>query len=138
MNFLDNNQSLINDTKSGIVYIMLIEDKNLLSNKFEKNISKYLDTCDDHNYFNLLFKINVDNVCIIENSVKILVKNTKYYCHKSAYEIDINILRNIITSCYELSYGLKQCVLQNDKIVENKFKQLKTTNHKLLIYIDYN
>lgn len=124
---LENNQKPKIQHTSGIIYIFKVVDKNNdslykigrtenLKNRLKNYNANVADDID------ILYIYECDDPVQIEKCIKIHMKEYQYRKYKEVYEVNINILKNVIKDCNKM---------------KNKYrKSSNTRNNKIYLFMD--
>ena len=115
---LEYNQKPKINPKKGILYILqAVDDLGLYkigkSIKFKRRLREY--QADKGNDIRPLYTFEVDDVDNIESCVKRHMKEFQYRKYKEIYQVDINMIKNILKEC-ESSYCRMQLIKKNKPI----------------------
>jgi hypothetical protein len=105
---LKNQKPRIVDTKEGFVYIIQGHSNQTLhriANYFKIGKAKRLqDRLDGYNTGNVnnieyLYQVHTENMDAVEKCVKLMCKKHQYRKRKEIYEIDLNIMKQVLDNC---------------------------------------
>lgn len=143
---LEKNQKPKLDIKSGIIYILEAQNTDITLYKLGKSedIKKRLKTYNTGNANDVepLFIVKVNDISSVENCIKSLCKKYQYRKYKEIYEIDLEIFKEVIETCSEISDKLAK--KYNDKKIKKKFVNMLsrmkniTLKNKYFIYLSEN
>lgn len=137
---LKTNQKPKVNVKGGVIYVVKALNSNESVYKLGKStdLKKRLNTYNSGNANDIepLFILQVKDIDKVEQCVKTVVKQFQYRKYKEVYEIDIDVLKIVISNCDEFMDGLIK-VIENKKKKEYSvpFKKLHTAEHGLYIYV---
>ena len=138
---LKNNQKPKLDIKGGVIYIIkaLNSDTTLYklgkSNDIKQRLNNY--NTGKANDIEPLFIIKVNDISSVENCIKNSCKKYQYRKYKEVYEIDIQVLKELIMMCDEFTNKIS-IILEKDKTTKKKLSRMKKQLEKYFIYIDSN
>lgn len=138
---LETNQKPKLYIKSGVIYIIRALNTDVTLYKLGKT-KDLRDRLNDYNIGNAndiepLFIIPVDDIHNVEKCVKNTVKKHQYRKWKEVYEIDIEILKEIMEKCNDFVNEMAKFLKDknDEKIINNKISRMKNKNNKHFIYI---
>lgn len=119
INKLETNQKPIINTNSGVIYIMKTDENIENVYKIGKT-KKFKDRLKTHNSshvdnIEILFIYETNDINQVENCLKSILKNKQYRKRKEFYEIDLNLLKELINDCNN--------IILKTKIKPKQFKQ---------------
>lgn len=128
---LENNQKpKINNNKK-IIYVFKALNSDLTLYKLGKTINSKTRfnnyNSSSANDIQIIFQYETENINQLETCVKSIIKKTQYRKRKEIYEIDINLLKEVIKNCDNNIIEL------NNKILNNNMK--RNNNEKLYMFI---
>jgi len=138
---LKNNQKPKVDIKGGVIYIIkaLNSEATLyklgMSNDLKQRLNNY--NTGNANDIEPLFIIKVNDIKGVENCIKNACRKYQYRKYKEVYEIDIQVLKELITMCDEFMNKIS-VILDKEKITKQKISRMKKKLEKYFIYIDSN
>lgn len=102
---LENNQKLTIkiDYKKGVIYFLKsqLEPDNVFklgkSKKFKKRLLSHNSSHSDD--VNIAFVFETDNIDEVEGCLKAILKKKQYRKRKEIYQIDLDVLKNIMEGC---------------------------------------
>ena len=128
---LENNQKIVPTNIKGVIYIIK-SPKDIdgiyrfgKTEDFKKRLVNYNSANSDK--MEVLFIFETKDITKIESCVISQIKEYRYKKRKDFYEIDINLLKNIINSCNQLTLKFKKNI---DK-TSNKIKGGSLTNNNV-------
>jgi len=130
---LENNTKEISQKIKGTVYIIRsMKDINGIyrfgqTENFKKRLSNYNSSNSDK--MEVMYIYETKDSKKIQDCVIVQIKQHRYKKRKDFYEIDINILKNIINDCSELTQKYKKSLSRNHK--------QEGGTCKLYLYINY-
>lgn len=138
---LETNQKPKTEIKGGIIYILraLNSDTTLYKLGKTEDLKKRLNTYNTGNANDIepLFILPVNDVDNVETCIKKICKLYKYRKYKEVYEIDIDVLKNVMIECSDfvnkMNNYLKNTVAKKD--FKNKISRMKQKLDKYYIYI---
>lgn len=141
---LEINQKPKVDVIGGVVYILraLNTDATLYKLGKSDDLKKRLQTYNTGNANNIeaLFILQVKDIKSVENCVKDACKKFQYRKYKEVYEIDINVLKEVMSDCNDFVSNM--AIKLRDKIEKKEFKskisRMKKKLDKYFIYISKN
>jgi len=132
VNILENNQKEIPKLSNGVIYI-LKSPKDIdgiyrfgKTENFKKRLINYNSANSDKMEIVMIYETK--NTTKIETCVITQIKELRYKKRKDFYEININLLKKIISDCSDLTLKYK-------KIINKNNEQNGGENNKLYIYI---
>ena len=119
INKLETNQKPIVNINSGVIYIMKT-DENIENVYKIGRTKKFKDRLKTHNSSHvdnveILFIYETNDINQVENCLKTILKTKQYRKRKEFYEIDLNLLKELINDCNNL--------ILKTKIKPKQFKQ---------------
>lgn len=134
---LEGNQKPKCDIKGGVIYVIEALNTDITLYKLGKTI----DTKNRFNTYNSgnandvhpLFIIKVNDVAEVEHCAKRALKNHQYRKYKEVYEVDLETIKDIISSCDEFMNGLQQIFEKDRKKVSKNISRMKKTKNKLFM-----
>ena len=138
---LKNNQKPKLNIKTGVLYIIEAQNTDVTLYKLGKsnNLKNRLNTYNSGNANDIipLFIISVKDIDHVEKCVKNACKRFQYRKYKEVYQIDIEVLKDVILKCDNLSNMVSnEFSKMNKHKLKNKIKKMKTNENKYFIYID--
>lgn len=137
INVLENNQKPIIQLKSDVIYFirsnLLPDDVFKLgkSKKFKQRLLSHNSSHADNLEVALIFETkNIDQV---ESCVKIILKKYQYKRRKEIYQVDIDILKEVLQNCDELVSRTENKI---KKRKEAKLTRTKDSNYNYFLYFD--
>ena len=120
---MQNNQKPIVDNREGTVYVLKtdLDIENLYrigkTKSFKSRISVHNST--HFNNVEIAFIFDTKNIDEVEACLKVLLKSKQYRKRKEFYEVDINIIKDLLEGCEKLSLKAKNKNIDKtlDKIV---------------------
>ena len=137
---LENNQKPKINPKKGIIYIFrALNENNVTLYKIGKTInSKKRFTSHNSplaNDIEIIMTYEADNIEQLESCVKLMMKKAQYRKYKEIYQVDIDIIKNVIKDCdTKLNYINNMIDRKNKKKKENKISNI-TNKDKLYLLI---
>lgn len=130
--------------EGGIVYILkaLNTDATLYKLGKTENLKNRLNTYNSGNANDVepLFILPVNNIDSVETCVKKACKKHQYRKYKEVYEIDIDVLKDVMTECND--FVNKMAIKLQDNNVKKNFKsqisRMKKKLDKYYMYISKN
>jgi predicted GIY-YIG superfamily endonuclease len=106
INKLETNQKPIVNINSGVIYIMKT-DENIENVYKIGRTKKFKDRLKTHNSshvdnIEILFIYETNDINQVENCLKTILKTKQYRKRKEFYEIDLNLLKELINDCNNL------------------------------------
>lgn len=99
-NKLKNNQKPIVNPQRGIIYVLKSDDNLLKLGRSDKTKSRIRTHNTSHpDNVEVLFVFETDNSKTVENCLKSLITEYQYRKRKEFYEIDIDLLKELIADC---------------------------------------
>lgn len=134
---LENNQKPKVDIKGGVIYIFeaLNTDLSLYKIGKSENIKNRLNTYNSGNAndIKILFIIQINDINSVESCVKHAMKKYQYRKYKEIYQVDIDVIKEIVTRCDVFVDQLKKFTETKDGV--KNLKRMKNTNNKLFMAI---
>jgi len=126
----------------GVIYILRALNTDVTVYKLgkTKNLNNRLKTYNTGNANNIepLFILPVKDITSVESCIKTSCKKFQYRKYKEVYEIDINVLKEVMVDCSE--FVDKMANKLQDKLENKKFKshitRMKKKIDKYFIYLD--
>lgn len=135
VNILENNQKEIPKLSQGVIYI-LKSPKDIdgiyrfgKTEDFKKRLLNYNSSNSDKMEIVMIYETK--NITKIETCVTAQIKELRYKKRKDFYEIDINLLKKLISDCANLTLKYKKSINKN----KNNNDQKGGYNDKLYMYI---
>jgi phage anti-repressor protein len=141
---LEKNQKPKVNIDSGIIYILkaLNSDTTLYKLGKTTNLKNRLKTYNSGNANDIepLFILPVKDIDSVESCIKKGCKKFQYRKYKEVYEIDIEVLKEVMEECNEFvnHLALKLTDKTEGKIIKDKIIQMKKKQNKYFIYISKN
>jgi hypothetical protein len=138
---LEKNQKPKVNINGGIIYILkaLNTETTLYKLGKSKNLKNRLKTYNSGNANDVepLFFLPVKDIYSVESCIKKGCKKHQYRKYKEVYEIDINVLKEVMEDCNEFvnQLALKLKDKTNKKKIKSEFSQMKKKQDKYFIYI---
>ena len=141
---LEINQKPKLNIKGGVIYILkaLNSETTLYKLGKTKNLKNRLNTYNTGNANDVepLFILPVNDIDSVESCVKKACKTHQYRKYKEVYEIDIDVLKDVMSECND--FVNKMAYKLNDKNEKKKFKtnisRMKKKLDKYFIYFAAN
>jgi phage anti-repressor protein len=135
---LKNNQKpKTKKAKGGVIYIIeaMNSDDTLYKLGKSKDLDKRIQNYNTGNANDIipLFELYVKDIDSVETCVKNACKKYQYRKYKEVYEIDINMLKEIMVSCDEFSESLKTIYEKYEKLTTKNIQRIKKSKHNLFI-----
>jgi phage anti-repressor protein len=141
IDILEHNQKPKIEQKKGVIYFLKsqLEADNIFklgkSKKFKKRLISHNSSHSDDVEVALIFE--TDNIDEVEGCMKAILKKKQYRKRKEIYQVDLDVLKNIMESCSEIMERLD--VKQKKKTLSkiSRIKKTKTninTNYFLFIH----
>jgi phage anti-repressor protein len=127
-------------------YIYIIEAQNNISAEKLYKIGKTINLNNRMKTYNTgnandaerLFTLKVDDIDTVENCIKNIVKKHQYRKYKEVYQINIDILKDIIVSCDYFTKCMIEKLKDEKKPTKNISRMQKNKNkNNFFIYIKY-
>jgi hypothetical protein len=139
---LETNQKSKLDIKGGVIYILKALNANVTLYKLGKstNLKNRLNTYNSGNANDIepLFILPVNDIDNVESCIKKSCKLYQYRKYKEVYEIDINVLKDVMTDCNDftnkMASKLKDKTTKKD--FETKISRMKKKIDKYFIYLE--
>ena len=137
---LENNQKPKINPKKGIIYIFrALNENNVTLYKIGKTInSKKRFTSHNSplaNDIEIIMTYEADNIEQLESCVKLMMKKAQYRKYKEIYQVDIDIIKNVIKDCDTKLNQINNMIdRKNKKKKENKISNI-TNKDKLYLLI---
>lgn len=124
----------------GILYIIKANNTTDTLYKIGKtsNLCNRLKTynSDKANDIEPLFIIPVKDIDSAEKCVKSLTKQFQYRKYKEVYEIDIEVLKELMEKCTDLANSMKKYYEQNKVQTKSNIKKMKQKGGKFFMVVD--
>ena len=138
---LETNLKPKNDIMGGVIYILraLNSDTTLYKLGMSSDLKKRLNNYNTGNANDIepLFILPVKDIKSVENCIKNSCKKFQFRKYKEVYEIDIQVLKELIIMCDEFTNKVS-IILEKDKTTKKKLGRMKKQLEKYFIYIDSN
>ena len=121
---LENNQKNIIEPKKGIIYVIKsnLERDNIFklgkSKRFKKRLLSHNSSHKDNMKIILIYE--TDDIDNVEKCIKLALKSKQYRKKKEIYEIDLDLLKEIIKDCDSLILKGKKILIKKKKILIKK------------------
>lgn len=142
---LEKNQKSKTNIIGGVIYILEAQNSDITLYKLGKSggIKKRLNTYNTGNANDVepLFIFKVNDITATENCIKSLCKKYQYRKYKEIYEININLFKEVIESCTEISNKLVKDyddMVKKKEINRNLSRMTKNINRKYFMYLTKN
>lgn len=126
--------------KSGILYIIKANNTSDTLYKIgrTKNLCNRMKTYNsgEANDLEPLFIVPVKDIDGSEKCVKSLIKQFQYRKYKEIYEVDIDVLKELMMICTEVSDVLQKYYENNKKTTLKNIKDMKKKQHKYFVIFD--
>lgn len=126
--------------KDGVLYIIKATNTSDTLYKIgkTKNLCNRLKTynSDKANDIEPLFMIPVKDIDSAEKCVKSLIKRFQYRKYKEVYEMDLEVLQELVEKCTDLANAMKKHFEQNKAQTVKSIKKMKQKGGKFFIVID--
>ena len=138
---LENNQKPKVNIKGGIIYILEAQNTNVSLYKLGKStdLKNRMNTYNSGNANDVIpiFILPVDDVDSVESCIKKACRNHQYRKYKEVYEIDIDLLKEIMEDCNELTTKLANKILnkENKKNFNKNISRMKQKLNNYYIFI---
>ena len=143
---LENNQKTVPTNIKGVIYIIK-SPKDIdgiyrfgKTEDFNKRLLNYNSANSDK--MEVLFIFETKDITKIESCVISQIKEYRYKKRKDFYEIDINLLKNIINSCNQLTLKFKKNIDKTNNKTNNKINNkikggslINDNIHNIFLYI---
>jgi len=140
LGLLKNNQkSKLKKKKGGIIYV--IEAMNSLTTLYKLgksgDILKRLNTYNSGNAndIEILFELYVDDKDAVETCVKNALKKFQYRKYKEIYEVDLQLIKEVVSKCDEFSEAFQELLEKYETNTKKQIGRMKETTNKLFIII---
>jgi hypothetical protein len=141
---LENNQKPKINIKSGVIYILesLNTDVTLYKLGKSKDLKNRLNTYNSGNANDVipLFILPVDDIDSVESCVKKACKKNQYRKYKEVYQIDIELLKEIMEDCNEFTKKLAKKIQSSEskRDFNKKISRMKKKLNNYFILISKN
>jgi len=129
------NQRPVPNIRGGVIYIMeaLNSDVTLYKLGRTDNLRNRFHTYNTGNANDVepLFILKVNDIDTVEGCVKNFVRDHQYRKYREIYEIDINILKQIMVTCNDFVNSMKKYITTKEGI--KKMNRIKKTKNKLFM-----
>lgn len=114
INTLESNQKTKLNPKSGVIYV-LKSNENIEGIYRIGRTKKFKERTEVHNSshpddMEIVFVYETNNIEEVENCLKSILKSKQYRKRKEFYEIDIDVLKELISGCEKLTLKVKKSV----------------------------
>lgn len=138
---LEKNQKPKQNIKGGIIYILEAQNSTTTLYKLGKtnDLKKRMRTYNTGNANDVepLFILKVLDIDAVETCVKAACKTYKYRKYKEIYEIDIDVLKQIMEKCNEtITFAIKHNTKNHKKIMKTNLSRMKEKKNKYFLLID--
>ena len=120
--------------KGGVIYILEALNTNTTLYKIGKSwdIRNRLNTYNSGNANDIepIFVIKVDDIDSVESCVKNAIKRFQYRKYKEIYEINLDILKQVMYSCDEFAGKINKLIDENDDLSDIDENNLYMAIHK--------
>lgn len=123
---LENNQKPIVDTKKGTIYVIRATDNENDSlykigktENLKKRAKQYNTGRADN--IEILFHYEVNDIHTVEKCIKLQMKKHQYRKYKEVYQINIDILKQVIKKCDEFEVIFKKENITNNQLAGNLY-----------------
>ncbi len=112
INILENNQKDIPNTKNGVIYVLKTDHDiiNLYkigkSKKFKERIRTHNSSHTDN--VDIVHIYETNDINTVEKCLKTLLASTQYRKRKEFYQIDLDILKDLIKTCDKMNLKVKK------------------------------
>ena len=138
---LETNLKPKNNIKGGIIYVLraLNSETTLYKLGMSSNLKKRLNNYNIGNANDIepLFILPVKDIKSVENCIKNACKKFQFRKYKEVYEININVLKEVISDCNEFvnNMAIKLQDENNNKLFKKTINRMKKKINKYFIYI---
>ncbi len=138
---LETNQKPKLNIKGGIIYVLEAQNSTTTLYKLGKttDLKNRMKTYNTGNANDVepLFILKVPDVDSIETCIKAACKTYRYRKYKEVYEIDIDVLKEVITRCNDtITFAIKNNVKNPKKVMKNNINKMKEKKNKYFLLID--
>ncbi|ARF11875.1 hypothetical protein Klosneuvirus_3_10 [Klosneuvirus KNV1] len=138
---LQTNQKPKLDIKGGIIYVLKAQNSDVTLYKLgkTKNIKDRIKNYNTGNANDVepIFIMKVNDVNAVENCVKNACKQYQYRKYKEVYQIDIDVLKEVMSKCDDImKFVAKKNTKQIKKQINDNIKQMETKEGTYFMYID--
>lgn len=134
------NQKPKTKVKGGVVYILEAQNSDVTLFKIgkTKDLKNRLNTYNSGNANEVepVFIIQVKDIDGVEACIKRSVREHQYRKYKEIYEIDIDVLKQVLTMCTDFTNEMQKFV--TSKAGSKKLQRLKKTDKQLFIGVFHN
>lgn len=140
LGLLKNNQKpKQKNKKGGVIYIIEAMNSDITLYKLGKSgdISKRLNTYNtgNANDIEILFELYVKDKDTVETCIKNTLKQFQYRKYKEVYEVDLQIIKEVVTKCDDFSGAFQDFLEKHQVKTKTQIGRIKNTNNKLFIVI---
>ena len=137
---LTKNQKPKTKVKGGVVYILEAQNSDVTLFKIgkTKDLKNRLNTYNSGlaNELEPVFIIEVRDIDGVEACIKRAVKEHQYRKYKEIYEIDLDVLKQVMTMCTDFTNEMQKFV--TSKVGSKKLQRLRRTDKNLFIGVFHN
>jgi len=138
---LQHNQRPKQNIKGGIIYVLEAQNSNTTLYKLGKtsDLKKRMKTYNTGNANDIepLFILKVLDIHAVETCIKAACKIYKYRKYKEIYEIDIDVLKQIMDKCNEtITFAIKHNTKNTKKVMYANISRMKEKKNKYFLLID--
>ena len=137
---LENNQKPKINPKKGIIYVFrALNEDNATLYKIGKTINSKKRFSSHNsplaNDIEIIMTYEADNIEQLESCIKVMMKNAQYRKYKEIYQVDIDIIKNVIKDCDTKLDQINTMIdKKNKKKKDNKIPNV-TNKDKLFLLI---
>jgi len=136
------NQKPKTSIKGGVIYILRALNTDATVYKIGKSgdLAKRLKTYNSGNANDIEpeFIIPVQNIHATEQCIKVSIKQFQYRKYKEVYEIDIQVLKELMEKCTEISNKIASYYEKKKAETKAKLKRFNAQEDKYFIFIEKN
>ncbi len=134
------NQKPKTKVKGGVVYILEAQNSDVTLFKIgkTKDLKNRLNTYNSGNANEIepLFIIQVKDIDGVESCIKKSVREHQYRKYKEIYEIDIDVLKQVLTMCTDFTNEMQKFI--TSKAGSKKLQRIKKTDKQLFMGVFHN
>ncbi len=140
---LETNQKTKLDIKGGVIYVLEAQNSTTTLYKLGKttDLKNRMKTYNTGNANDVepLFILKVIDIDSVETCIKVACKTYKYRKYKEIYEIDIDVLKQIMTKCNDMiTFAIKNNTKNPKKVMKNNINKMREKKNKYFLLIDKN
>jgi hypothetical protein len=138
VNVLENNQKPIINFEQGVIYFIKsqLETNEVFklgkSKKFKKRLLSHNSSHSDNVEIALIFETN--NIDQVEKCLKVVLKKHQYRKRKEIYQVNLDILKEIMEGCDDLINRVDYKIKNKKKVITKLSRQINKDNFNYFLY----